>query len=225
MTTPAEDSRADTLPLTSGAASLIDGHYTPPPEDRDAKTWIRTSVIIQAHPRTLYEMWRDVEAAPKWHEKIVEVRRTGPTTYRWVMRDEPNDNVLEWDFEILADEPERRIAWRSVSGDPKSAGEVIFEPAPGGRGTMVTVLEQFRIGALRRAWETITSRDPKQSLIENLRHFKALAETGEIPRAEPQPHGKRGISASLKRSAYGETIETPPGDSAVAKSPAQKGSR
>jgi uncharacterized membrane protein len=141
------------------------------------------------------------------------VRATGPNTYHWVMRDEPGEKILEWDFEILADEPERRIAWRSLSGEPESAGEVIFEPAPGGRGTMVTVLEQFRMGRMARTWEAITGRDPKQSVIENLRHFKAMAETGEIPRTEPQPHGERGVVAGMKRSAYGEKIATPPGES------------
>jgi hypothetical protein len=80
---------------------------------------------------------------------------------------------------------------------------------------MVTVLEEFHIGALGRVWETITGRHPKQSVIENLRHFKAFAETGEIPRTEPQPHGERGAIGSVKRSAYGEKIATPSGSSTV----------
>jgi uncharacterized membrane protein len=207
----AERPKAEVLPDQSGASSLLHGHYAPPPADQDGKTWVRTSVVIQAQPKKLYDMWRDVESAPSWHERIVEVRTTGAKTYRWVMRDEPGDNTLEWEFEILADEPEKRIAWRSLSGDPESAGEVLFEPAPGGRGTMVTVLETFHMGKLARAWEAITGRDPKQSVVENLRHFKALAETGEIPRTEPQPHGERGIAGNLKRSTYGEKINTPPG--------------
>ena len=214
MVTPlTENPKADMLPSESGAASLLNGHYAPPPEDKDGKTWVRTSVIVQADRKKLYGLWRDVEAAPAWHERITEVRATGANTYHWVMRDEPGDKILEWDFEILADEPEKRIAWRSLSGEPQSAGEVIFEPAPGGRGTMVTVLEQFRIGKLSRTWEAITGRDPKQSAIENLRHFKAMAETAEIPRTEPQPHGERGAVAGMKRSVYGEKIATPPGSS------------
>ncbi len=210
-----EKPNAETLPSVSGGAALLNGHYAPPPADKDGKTWVRTSVVIQAHPKKLYEMWADVEAAPAWHERIVEVRKTGANTYHWVMRDEPGENLLEWDFEILADEPEKRIAWQSVGGEPESAGEVIFESAPGGRGTMVTLLEQFRIGKFTRMWETITGRDPKQSAIENLRHFKAMAETGEIPRTEPQPHGDRGASGKMKRSLYGEKIVTPPATSAV----------
>jgi uncharacterized membrane protein len=205
----AEDTPADSV------AIILDGHYSPPPEDNNGKSWIRTSVIIQAGPKKLYEMWRDVEAAPAWHERIVEVRATGNNTYHWVMRDEPGEKTLEWDFEILADEPEKRIVWRALSGEPYSAGVVTFEAAPGGRGTMVTILEQFRVGKLSRMWETITGRDPKQSAIENLRHFKALAETGEIPRIEPQPHGDRGLIARMKRSMYGEQIATPPGITAA----------
>jgi uncharacterized membrane protein len=209
----AERPRADVLPDQSGASSLLNGHYAPPPADEGGKTWVRASVVIQAHAQKLYEMWRDVEAAPSWHERIVKVWSTGPKTYHWLMRDEPGHNTLEWEFEILADEPGKRIAWRSLSGEPESAGEVLFETAPGRRGTMVTVLQQFRMGKLSRAWEAVTGRDPKQSVIENLRHFKAMAETGEIPRTQPQPHGERGVVGSLKRSTYGEKIKTPSGTS------------
>ncbi len=211
----AERPQADVLPDQSGPSSLLNGHYAPPPADKDGKAWVRTSAIVQASPKVLYEMWREVEAAPTWHERIVDVRRTGAKTYHWVMRDEPGDKTLEWDFEILADEPEKRITWRSLSGEPESAGEVTFEPAPGGRGTMVTVLEQFRTGKLGHAWEAITGRSPKQSVIENLRDFKALPETGEIPRTEPQPHGDKGIIGGMKRSLYGEKIAVPTGSSSA----------
>jgi hypothetical protein len=72
-------------------------------------------------------------------------------------------------------------------------------------------LQEFRMGKLTSAWETLVGRDPKQAVIENLRHFKALAETGEIPRTQGQPHGDRGMIGKMKGSAYGEKITTPPG--------------
>jgi hypothetical protein len=67
------------------------------------------------------------------------------------------------------------------------------------------------MGKLTSAWETLVGRNPKQAVIENLRHFKALAETGEIPRTQGQPHGDRGIIGKMKESTYGEKITTPPG--------------
>jgi hypothetical protein len=68
------------------------------------------------------------------------------------------------------------------------------------------------MGKLASAWETFVGRNPKQAVIENLRHFKALAETGEIPRTEPQPHGDRGITGKVKSAIYGENVPTPSGE-------------
>jgi len=210
-----EKPNAEELPVSSAASILLHGRYLPPPEDKDGKIWVRTTALIQVDPKSLYEMWHDIENAPAWQEQIVEVCRTGPKTSHWVMsaNGKKTDRTIEWDSEILADEPGKRIAWRSTGGDSENAGEVIFEAAPAGRGTFVTVLQEFRMGKLANAWETMVGRNPKQAVIENLRHFKALAETGEIPRTEPQPHGERGAIGGMKKSLYGEKIATPPGNS------------
>jgi uncharacterized membrane protein len=192
------------------AGVVLNGRYLPPPQDKDGKIWVRTSALIQADRERLYQMWRNVEAAPTWQEQIKSVSGTGKTSH-WIMQ--ADDKTIEWDSEILADEPGKRIAWHSIGGESDNAGEVIFEPAPGGHGTLVTVLQEFRMGKLASLWETITGRNPKQSVIENLRHFKALAETGEIPRIEGQPHGQRGAIGKTKESLYGEKIKTPPGAS------------
>ncbi|HEY1767424.1 MAG TPA: SRPBCC family protein [Terracidiphilus sp.] len=200
---------AEPLPRSSGASILLDGRYCPPPEDSDGKLWVRTTALIQGEARELYSIWRNVEVAPLWQEQIASVVVTGERTSHWVMQN--GSGTLEWDAEILADEPGRRIAWRSISGDSNNAGEVIFEPSPGGRGTFVTVLQEFRMGKLSSAWQTLRGRNPKQAVVENLRHFKALAETGEIPRTQGQPHGPRGTIGAMKASAYTETVDTPPG--------------
>jgi uncharacterized membrane protein len=182
----------------------------PPPQDKDGKVWARATALIQGNANDLYNLWRDLESIPKWQELITDVIQTGPKTSHWVMK--ADGRTIEWDSEILADEPGRRIAWRSTGGDFNSAGEVVFEPAAGGRGTNVIVLQEFRQGKVATVAETIFSRNPKQAVIENLRHFKALAETGEIPRIEGQPHGPRGASGKLKSAAYAENVEAPPGD-------------
>ena len=208
MTTANENT--DPTPTTGnrGASVSQNGRYLAPPEDHDGKAWVRTSAIINADAQSLYNLWRNVEAAPAWQEQLKEVSRTGPNTARWVML--KGEKTLTWDTEVLADEPGKRIAWRSIAGDIDTAGEVIFEAAPTGRGTMVTVLQEFKMGKLAIAWETLTGRNPKQAVIENLRHFKALAETGEIPRTHGQPHGPRDASGRTKASIYGEKVPTPP---------------
>jgi uncharacterized membrane protein len=192
-----------------GVTVVQGGRYLPPPEDKDGKVWVRTSAIIQAAPDNLYALWRDIESAPSWQEQLKQVISTGERTSHWVMC--RGDKTIEWDSELLADEPPKRLAWRSTGGEVDTAGEVVFEPAPTGRGTMVTLLQEFKLGKLANVWETLTGRNPRQGVIENLRHFKALAETGEIPRTQGQPHGPRGIIGSGKASAYGEKIAVPNG--------------
>jgi uncharacterized membrane protein len=209
-----EKPNAEPLPLSASAGTVVSGKYIPPPEDKDGKTWVRTTALIQAEPGALYQMWADIENAPQWQEQIVQVTRTGNRTSRWTMR--AGDKTIEWNSEILNAEPGRRLAWRALDGDLRQAGEVIFELAPGNRGTLVTLLQEFEIGKLKSALATIGNRNPKQTAIENLRHFKALAETGEIPRTQGQSHGPRGTIAGAKESMYGENIPTPPGQSLAA---------
>jgi uncharacterized membrane protein len=204
-----ETPNAEVLPTVGNAGVTLNGHYLAPPQDRDGKIWVRTTALIQGDADELYQIWHDVESAPLWQEEITQVTKTTEKTSHWTMHS--GDKTIEWDSEILADEPGKRIAWRSIDGDSENAGEVIFEAAPGDRGTFVTLLQQFRMGKLASAWETIVGRNPKQAVIENLRHFKAFAETGEIPRTEGQPHGPRGVVAGIKQSLYGEKIATPPG--------------
>jgi uncharacterized membrane protein len=204
-----EKPNAEEVPRRSGASVILDNRYLPPPQDGDGKIWVRTSALVNAPEEELYRMWRDVESAPLWQEQIVSVARTGERTSHWVMQ--VKDERVEWDSEVLNDEPGKRIAWRSIDGNSDNAGEVIFERATAGRGTMVTVLQEFKMSKLASAWEALTGRNPKQAVIENLRHFKALAETGEIPRSQGQPHGPRGLVGESKASAYGEKIATPSG--------------
>jgi uncharacterized membrane protein len=204
-----ERPNAEVVPSSGSVGMIVDGRYLPPPDDKDGKIWVRTSALVQADPQQLYALWRNVEDAPLWQEEITRVTSTGPKTSHWTM--ESGGKTIEWDSEVMADEPGERITWRSVGGDSDNAGEVVFQEATGGRGTMVIVLQEFRMGKFASAWETIVGRNPKQAVIENLRHFKALAETGEIPRTQGQPHGNRGTIGTLKVSTYGEKIATPPG--------------
>ena len=205
-----EKPNAETIPQATAASVIVQGKYVAPPEDGDGQLWVRATTLVQSTPQALYSLWRSIERAPEWQEQITSVTAKDPKRSHWVMKS--GDSTIEWDSEVLADEPGKRIAWKSIGGDSDNAGEVIFEEAPSGRGTIVTVLQEFRMGKLLSAWETLVGRNPKQAVIENLRHFKALAEAGEIPRIEPQPHGDRGITGKVKGAMYGENVPTPAGD-------------
>ncbi|SNS42359.1 Polyketide cyclase / dehydrase and lipid transport [Granulicella rosea] len=198
---------AEELPKATTAGVVVNGHYAPPPTDGEGQLWIRTSAIIQVSASDLYTLWRDFERAPRWKEQIISVTAKGPKISHWVMQ--AGSETIEWNAEVLADEPGKRIVWSSIDGKFKNAGEVVFDELSNGRGTVVTVLHEFHMGKLAAAWQTLIGRNPKQAVIEDLRRFKALAETGEIPRSSPQPHGDRGFIGERKQALYGESIPVP----------------
>jgi uncharacterized membrane protein len=160
---------ADTLQESPHAAA------TPGKTNPDTmKIWARATALVQGTPRDLYALWRDVESAPRWQESIADVIATGPTTSHWALKSD--GKIIEWDSEILADEPGRRIAWHSVGGNSNHTCEANFEAAPRGCGTIVTVLQEFRQDPSSVAAQSTFSHNLRARLIENLRQFKAFAE-------------------------------------------------
>ena len=197
------------------------GVYSPLPNDvKEGKLRAHAMQTILVAPHALYELWHDVESAPLWMEYLVSVNITGAGTSHWVFGnpEEKDGKRLEFDSEVVADEPGVRIAWKSITEGIDESGEVTFKENSNGRGTLVTLREFDRLpgGAVGNAVASLTMRSPNQMVIENLRHFKQLAESGEIPSVEGQPSGPRGFSGSLKSKLYGQNNPTPPGTSSEA---------
>jgi uncharacterized membrane protein len=100
---------------------------------------------------------------------------------------------VEWDAELVNDQPGERISWRSLPGSSvEHAGTVRFIPAPGGRGTIVRVQLQYRPpgGMLAALVAKLFGEEPRQQIPQELRRFKAILETGEVPTTEGQPAGR-----------------------------------
>ena len=180
----------------------------------------QATMTIDKPAEELYKQWQNVEAAPTYMESIRSVTRKGKNTSHWIM-DLPGGRTLEWDAEWTAQEPGRRLAWHTV-GAPAvpSAGQVVFEPAVNGRGTIVRVNQEFLLpgGKLAAALGGLFSRTPGGYVRENLRHFKQLAEAGEIATTRGQSHGSRSTGARLQQAVTGdrEQQRTEPATGAIA---------
>jgi uncharacterized membrane protein len=129
-------------------------------------TWARASTHILADPERVYSLWKDAQRSH------LEFSRTEERARRAV---QVKDEKI-----LLKDEPGRRIVWQSSGSAFDKGGGVIFEEGPGGRGTLVTVLQKFRIGKVQRICQVFTGRNPKQAILENLRHLKARAEQEKV---------------------------------------------
>ena len=198
-------------------------HYVKlPDEHKDGWLHAHARQTILVEPDALYQLWSDVAKFPLWQEHVVSVTPIGAQKSHWVMGnpEEEKGKRIEFDSEIVEDVPGRKLAWKTVAGDVEQAGEVEFLARRDGRGTVVTLIQHFKVGTLANAAASAAKRGPRQTVIEDLRHFKELAETGEIPTVAGQPHGPRGISGGIKEWMYGETNPTPPGTSEKAETSA-----
>ena len=192
--------------------------YAPLPDStEDGIVTASTVQTIQGDPKQLYELWSDVTLFPRWQEHVVSVTPTGAGTTHWVMGnpEESDGKRIEFDSEITESIPGGKISWRSISDDVHQSGTVTFVATASGRGTLVTLTQSFKVplGSIGNALAGAAKRSPKQTVIEDLRHFKQLVEAGEIPSVKGQPHGPRGMIGGIKEWMYGETNPTPPGTS------------
>lgn len=161
------------------------------------------TITIDAPARELYDRWRRLEHLPAILAHVQAVVEHDPRRSTWTVEG-PLGKRLQWDAEITVDEPGRRIAWRSLlGGDVDQEGEVTFRPAPGDRGTVVTVHMRYGPpgGKLGAAVAGLFGREPRQELREDLRRLKMFVETGEIATTLGQPAARRNKSGTAGKLA------------------------
>jgi len=168
---------------------------------------IKKSLAINKPQDQLYQFWRDFQNLPRFMRHLESVRVTGERHSHWVAK-APAGAKVEWDAEITEERPNQFIAWRSVEGsDIPNWGSVRFEQGPRGRGSVVTVELHYKPpgGRLGAKMARIFGEEPEQQVNEDLRRFKQLMETGEIPTTEGQPAGRKS-STSPKFDKFARSL-------------------
>jgi uncharacterized membrane protein len=154
--------------------------------------------VVAAHtvgkpPHELYQFWRSFENLPRFMAHVESVRVLEGNRSHWVATAPSlTGRRVEWDAEIINDEPDALIAWQSLPGaDVHNAGSVRFVPAPGDRGTEVQVTIDYipPAGQLGLWVAKLFGQEPQQRVKEDLRRFKRIMEAGEVPTTHGQPRG------------------------------------
>ncbi len=171
---------------------------------------VNKAVTIGHPAEELYSFWRDFTNLPRFMNHLESVQVLDGSKSHWVAK-APFGRTVEWDAEIVNEEPGKMIAWRSLPGaDVDSAGSVHFKPAPGGRGTEVHVSLSYQppAGQIGAAVAKLFGEEPAQQIDNDLRHFRNLMETGELPTTDGQSAGKRSVSAKALQAAVENKIKS-----------------
>lgn len=163
---------------------------------------VERAITIMRPASEVYAFWRDFENLARFMSHLESVHVEGGGRSHWVAKG-PAGSRVEWDALLTEEEPERRLAWRSVDGSQiMNEGSVDFASAPADRGTEVRVRLTYHppAGALGAAFARLFGEEPSQQVDEDLRHLKRLLETGDEPTNEGQPSGRKSpITRALAR--------------------------
>lgn len=181
------------------AELLTEARKTPTPElaPNLRETPIHDSITVEAPVEEVYAFWHDPTNFPSFMRHLESVEDLGGGRSRWRARG-PGGAIAEWEAEIVEDIENSRIAWRSTGDtEVRNSGSVEFRPAPGGRGTIVTIELRYAPpgGKLGAAFLKLLRKEPGQEVAESLRAFKQVIETGEVLLSDatvvPGPHPAR----------------------------------
>ena len=85
---------------------------------------IKESVDVDVPVRVAYDQWTQFESFPQFMEGVESITQLTDTTNRWKV--EVGGATREFTTEITEQEPDMRIAWRTIDGDTGHAGVVTF---------------------------------------------------------------------------------------------------
>ncbi len=160
-----------------------------------------SSMLLNCSPEEAYRFWRDFENLPRFMHHLDSVTVIDNRRSKWTAIG-PLNTKITWEAEIVAERQNEMISWRSVQGSNITVdGVVEFSTAPANRGTLITatIIYQPPAASVGRALAKLLGKDPDFLMRQDLRRFKALVETGEIPTVEGQPHGPRsGVTAAAR---------------------------
>jgi uncharacterized membrane protein len=152
------------------------------PEDFfDRGIHVVESQIIAKPPRELYDYWRQLDNLPRLMSHLDSVTVIDETRSHWVAKAPAVvGGQVEWDAEIINDEPNLVIAWKSLPGaDVDNTGSVRFIDAGDGRTEVRVTIEYLPpAGRLGKWIATLFGEEPHQQVRDDLLNFKQTMESG-----------------------------------------------
>lgn len=140
------------------------------------------TVVVKKPAAEVYKFWRDFENLPNVMSHLIDVDTTTDGESRWTAKG-PLGLQVQWHAKLIADEPGRLIAWKSLSGsDVDTAGSVHFKSLDWER-TEVRVELKYDppAGKLGTAVAKLFGGDPQRQLRDDLERFREMME--QIPHA------------------------------------------
>ena len=85
--------------------------------------FVDNTIEVEADIRQAYDVWTAFQDFPEFMEVVERVELVSEDSVHWVAVVE--DDVIEWDADIIERVPDQSVSWRAVDG--RETGKVTFE--------------------------------------------------------------------------------------------------
>ncbi len=144
-------------------------------------TIVSRTVTIGADIEAVFDLISRVEELPLYADFLIEVRRLGSQSYRWVAQIQ--GITLTWDSIITEYKRPVRLAWRSIRGLQNSGAYTLVRAA---QGTTVSMLMEFHLHSEFLERLSAPLLEPLSDLLTSqiLSRVKGRLESGVVPDRE-----------------------------------------
>ncbi|CAN5140346.1 hypothetical protein BH23BAC2_BH23BAC2_23220 [soil metagenome] len=153
---------------------------------------IKSNIVVKKPKEELYAYWRNLENLPNFMSHIEEVNEVNNKRSHWVAQGPGGIGHIEWEAEIVREQENQLIAWRSLpDSDIDNSGEVRFQDAGNGKSTIVETTISYRPPAGKAGGLAAKLLNPAfKKVVENdLKEFKKVIEKGGTSRRKVSPAG------------------------------------
>jgi uncharacterized membrane protein len=154
--------------------------------DTDNENVVAAVVTVNRPVEEAYNFWKDPRNYAQFMDQLESVNPTTSGQSHWKIKAPPGLSV-EFDAQVVQDIPNQLIRWSSIdNANVDSTGTVRFRPAPGNRGTIVSLDVEYKPkgGPLGARIGKLFSAIPKTQMQNDLRRFKQLIEIGEVVKSD-----------------------------------------
>ncbi len=155
---------------------------------------IKETVTINRDRYDVYDAWRSLENLPLFMQHLQSVKEITSTRSHWVAQVPKGLGTIEWDADIVREEPGEVLSWKSIPGAMvDNAGEVVFKEAPGNRGTELHAIISYipPAGDVGKLAAKLLNNAFDRLVREDMRRFKRMIETGELPVIKHDPSARK----------------------------------
>lgn len=162
-----------------GMSTRTSGHSLGVPAQAGFK--VEKSIQIQRPAQELFDVWRDLSNLPRIMKHLQSVTETGNLRSHWIAKG-PLGVTVQWDAEILNEDPGRMLSWRSIpGGQVDTAGSVHFrEAGPGGTELRLSMKYNPPGGKLAANLAWLMGNSVESEIAADLQRFKHAMEKGEF---------------------------------------------